>query len=37
MDLVLGVVTEARPGALGEIDAGRLAVATGLTVEQVPA
>jgi type IV pilus assembly protein PilM len=37
MNLVLGVVTEAHPGAFGGIDAGRLAVATGLTVEQVPA
>jgi len=30
----LGLVAEARPGALGGIDAGRLAVATGLTVEE---
>lgn len=30
----LGVVSEGRPGALGGIDAGRLAVAAGLTVEE---
>jgi len=30
----LGLVAEARPGALGGIDAGRLAVATGLTVAE---
>ncbi len=30
----LGLVAEARPGALGGIDAGRLAVAAGLTVEE---
>jgi len=33
----VGTVSEARPGALGDIDAGRLAVAAGLTVEEVPA
>lgn len=33
----LGTVIEARPGACGDIDAGRLAVAAGLTVEEVPA
>jgi len=32
-----GVVAEGRPGGFGGVDAGRLAVATGLTVEQVPA
>jgi hypothetical protein len=33
----VGAVAEARPGAFGDIDAGRLAVAAGLTVEEVPA
>jgi type IV pilus assembly protein PilM len=32
-----GIVAEARPGAFGGIDAGRLAVAAGLAVEEVPA
>jgi type IV pilus assembly protein PilM len=32
-----GVVSEARPGALGDIDAGSLAVAAGLTVEDIGA
>ncbi len=31
-----GVVAEGRPGAYGDVDAGRLAVAAGLTIEQVP-
>jgi type IV pilus assembly protein PilM len=35
--LEVGVVAEGRPGAFGDIDAGTLAVAAGLTVEQVPA
>jgi type IV pilus assembly protein PilM len=35
--LELGVVSEARRGAFGGIDPGRLAVATGLAVEQVSA
>jgi type IV pilus assembly protein PilM len=33
----VGTITEARPGAFGEIDAGRLAVAAGLTTEEVAA
>ena len=33
----VGVVTEARPGGFGGVDAGRLAVATGLTIEEVAA
>jgi type IV pilus assembly protein PilM len=33
----VGTVQEARPGALGNIDAGRLAVAAGLTVEEISA
>jgi type IV pilus assembly protein PilM len=37
LPLESGVVTEARPGALGEIDAGSLVVAAGLTVEETPA
>ena len=37
LPLEIGGVNEARPGAFGEIDAGRLAVAAGLTVEEVPA
>jgi type IV pilus assembly protein PilM len=37
LPLEIGTVTEARPGAFGEIDAGRLAVAAGLTVDEVPA
>jgi len=37
LPLESGVVTEARPGALGGIDAGRLVVAAGLTVEEVVA
>ena len=31
----VGVVDEARPGGFGGVDAGRLAVATGLTIEEV--
>jgi hypothetical protein len=37
LPLEAGVVEEARVGAFGDIDAGRLAVAAGLTVEEVPA
>ncbi len=37
MTIDLGTVTESRPGALGEIDGARLAVAAGLTVEEAPA
>ncbi len=37
LPMEVGTVTEARPGALGEIDAGRLAVAAGLTVDEVGA
>ena len=37
LPLECGVVTEARPGALGGIDAGRLVVAAGLTVQEVVA
>jgi type IV pilus assembly protein PilM len=32
-----GVVDEARPGAYGRVDAGRLAVAAGLTIEEIAA
>jgi type IV pilus assembly protein PilM len=32
-----GIVTEAHPGAFGEIDAGRLAIAAGLAIEETPA
>lgn len=35
--LEVGLVNEARPGAFGEVDAAQLAVAAGLTVEEVPA
>jgi type IV pilus assembly protein PilM len=35
--LELGLVAEARPGAFGGVDAGRLAVATGLAVERIAA
>jgi hypothetical protein len=31
----VGVVEEGKPGAFGGIDAGRLAVAAGLTVDEV--
>jgi len=31
------VVQEGHPGGFGGIDAGRLAVAAGLTVEEIPA
>jgi type IV pilus assembly protein PilM len=37
LQLELGVVAEARPGAFGSIDGGSLAVAAGLTVEEVSA
>jgi type IV pilus assembly protein PilM len=37
MALEVGLVAEARPGAFGGVDAGRLAVATGLAVEQIAA
>jgi type IV pilus assembly protein PilM len=37
LPMEVGTVSEARPGALGDIDAGRLAVAAGLTVEEVTA
>jgi type IV pilus assembly protein PilM len=36
LPLDLGVVVEARPGGFGGVDASRLAVAAGLTVEEVP-
>jgi type IV pilus assembly protein PilM len=32
-----GIVAEAHPGAFGDIDAGRLAIAAGLAIEEVPA
>jgi type IV pilus assembly protein PilM len=35
--LEVGVVPEGRPGGFGGIDAGRLAVAAGLTVDELPA
>jgi type IV pilus assembly protein PilM len=35
LELEVGIVPEARPGAFGGIDAGRLAIAAGLTVDQV--
>jgi type IV pilus assembly protein PilM len=37
LPLEVGVVSEARPGAFGKTDAGHLAVAAGLTLEEVPA
>jgi type IV pilus assembly protein PilM len=37
LPMEVGTVSEAHPGALGDIDAGRLAVAAGLTVDEVPA
>ncbi len=37
LPMEVGTVLEARPGVFGEIDAGRLAVAAGLTVEEVAA
>ncbi len=37
LPLDVGVVTESRPGALGGIDAGRLAIAAGLTIDEIPA
>jgi type IV pilus assembly protein PilM len=37
LPLEVGVVSEGRPGGFGGIDAGRLAVAAGLTVEEAPA
>jgi type IV pilus assembly protein PilM len=35
LELEIGLVAESRPGALGGIDAGRLAIAAGLAVEEV--
>jgi Tfp pilus assembly PilM family ATPase len=35
LPLEVGIVEEARPGAFGDIDAGRLVVATGLTLDEV--
>jgi type IV pilus assembly protein PilM len=37
LPLEVGVAEEGRPGAFGGIDAGRLVVAAGLTVDEVPA
>jgi hypothetical protein len=37
MPLEAGTVEEGRPGAFGGIDAGRLAVAAGLTIHEVTA
>jgi type IV pilus assembly protein PilM len=37
LPLEVGTILEARPGAFGDIDAGRLAVAAGLTTEEVSA
>jgi type IV pilus assembly protein PilM len=37
LPLEVGVVQESQPGGFGGIDAGRLAVAAGLTVDEVPA
>ncbi len=37
LPLEVGVVAEARSGAFGDIDAGRLTVAAGLAVEEIPA
>jgi type IV pilus assembly protein PilM len=37
LELEVGLVAEGRPGAFAGIDAGRLAVAAGLAVEEVPA
>jgi len=37
LPLEVGVVQEGHPGGFGGIDAGRLAVAAGLTVEEIPA
>ncbi len=37
LPLEVGVVSEGRPGAFGKVDAGNLAVAAGLTLEEVPA
>jgi type IV pilus assembly protein PilM len=37
LPLESGVVSEARPGALGGVDAGSLAVAAGLTIEEIAA
>ena len=36
LPLEVGVVQESHPGGFGGIDAGRLAVAAGLTVEEIP-
>jgi hypothetical protein len=37
LPLDAGVVTEGRPGGFGDVDAGRLAVAAGLTVDEAVA
>lgn len=37
LPLEVGVISEARPGAFGGVDAGQLAVAAGLTVDEVAA
>jgi type IV pilus assembly protein PilM len=37
LPLEVGVVQEGQPGGFGGIDAGRLAVAAGLTIEEIPA
>jgi type IV pilus assembly protein PilM len=37
LPIQVGTIAEARPGAFGDIDAGRLAVAAGLTTEEVAA
>jgi type IV pilus assembly protein PilM len=37
LTISVGTIVEARPGAFGDIDAGRLAVAAGLTTEEVAA
>ena len=37
MTAEVGLVAEGKPGGFGGVDAGRLAVATGLTVEETPA
>jgi type IV pilus assembly protein PilM len=37
LPIEVGTIPEARPGAFGDIDAGRLAVAAGLTTEEVAA
>jgi type IV pilus assembly protein PilM len=37
LPLEVGIVQEGQPGGFGGIDAGRLAVAAGLTIEEIPA